>query len=37
MPQPFIFFLRRLFATALTVVGAVAALFLLIQFVRAIS
>ncbi|HVT50040.1 MAG TPA: ABC transporter permease [Dongiaceae bacterium] len=33
MPQPLIFFLRRLFATALTVVGAVAALFLLIQFV----
>jgi peptide/nickel transport system permease protein len=33
MPQPFDFFLRRLFATALTVVGAVAALFLLIQFV----
>lgn len=33
MPQPLIFLLRRLFATVLTVVGAVAVLFLLIQFV----
>jgi peptide/nickel transport system permease protein len=33
MPQPILFVLRRLFATALTIVGAVAALFLLIQFV----
>ncbi len=33
MPQPLKFFLRRLIATALTIVGAVVALFLLIQFI----
>jgi peptide/nickel transport system permease protein len=33
MPRPLLFILRRLTATVLTVVGAVAALFLLIQFV----
>src|SRR5689334_10790922 len=33
MPQPLNFFLRRLIATALTIVGAVVALFLLIQFI----
>jgi len=33
MPRPLLFILRRLTATALTVVGAVAALFLLIEFV----
>jgi peptide/nickel transport system permease protein len=33
MPAPLLFLLRRVLATALTVVGAVAALFLLIQFV----
>lgn len=33
MPRPLLFILRRLIATALTVVGAVAVLFLLIQFI----